>query len=133
MNRLYELVLMLDPEAADADRDAAADAVRQQIEQSGSLEKADNWGLRKMAYEIKQRNEADYRYFRFTGEKELLERLDHNLKIAEGTLRFRIFKVDPDTPSNPPPVSERPAQVGDGRDDRDDRGRGRRRDRDDRD
>jgi small subunit ribosomal protein S6 len=126
MNRLYELVLMLDPEAADADRDRVADDVRKQIESSGKLEKADTWGMRKLAFEIRQRNEADYRYFRFEGEKELLERLDHNLKIAEGTLRFRIFKVDPDTPSNPPPVSERPAAVGDG----DDRERRPRRDRD---
>jgi small subunit ribosomal protein S6 len=129
MTRLYELVLMLDPEAGDADRDRLADDVRQQIEQAGKLEKADTWGLRKMAYEIGQRNEADYRYFRFEGEGELLERLDHNLKIAEGTLRFRIFKVDPDTPSNPPPVSERPASVGDGSDDRERRPR-RDRDRD---
>ena len=133
MTRLYELVLMLDPEAADEDRDRVAEDVRKQIEQAGKLEKADSWGTRKMAYEIKLRNEADYRYYRFEGEKELLERLDHNLKIAEGTLRFRIFKVDPDTPSNPPPVSERPAAVGDGRDDRGDRRgrRGRDRDRDD--
>ncbi|MBM3668126.1 MAG: 30S ribosomal protein S6 [Actinobacteria bacterium] len=123
MSRLYELVLMLDPEAADADRDRMADDVRKQIEADGKLEKADSWGLRKMAYEIRLRNEADYRYFRFEGTNDLLERLDHNLKIAEGTLRFRIFKVDPDTPSNPPPVSERPAAVGDGRGDRDDRER----------
>ena len=53
-----------------------------------------------MAYEIKQRNEADYRYYRFQGESELLERLDHNLKIADGALRFRVFKVDPDTPEH---------------------------------
>ncbi len=127
MTRLYELVLMLDPEAADTDRDRVADDVRKQIEQAGKLEKADSWGMRKLAYEIRQRNEADYRYYRFEGEKELLERLDHNLKIAEGTLRFRIFKIDPDTPSNAPAAAER-LPVGDGRDDRGDRGRRRGRD-----
>ena len=127
MTRLYELVLMLDPEAADTDRDRVADDVRTQIEQAGKLEKADSWGMRKLAYEIRQRNEADYRYYRFEGETELLERLDHNLKIAEGTLRFRIFKIDPDTPSNAPAAAER-LPVGDGRDDRGDRGRRRGRD-----
>ena len=130
MSRLYELVLMLDPEAADSDRDRVADDVRKQIEQAGTLERADTWGLRKMAYEIRQRNEADYRYYRFEGESELLQRLDHNLKIADGALRFRIFKVDPETPSSAPPTTERPAHVGDGRPDREG-GRGRRRDRDD--
>jgi small subunit ribosomal protein S6 len=119
---------MLDPEAADEAREKVAGDVRQQIEGSGTLDSADVWGMRKLAYEIRQRNEADYRYYRFQGEPALLERLDHSLKITDGVLRFRIFKVDPDAPSNPPPVSDRPAAVGDGRGDRDDRPRRPRRD-----
>ena len=125
MARHYELVLMIDPETGDAERDKLASDVRAQIEQGGTLDRADTWGMRKLAYEIRQRNEADYRYYRFQGDSDLLQRLDHNLKIADGALRFRIFKVDPDTPSNPPPTSERPAQVGDGRPERGER-RGRR-------
>ena len=49
-----------------------------------------------MAYEINERTEADYRWFRFEAPSELLDSLDHNLKIADGVLRFRIFKVDPE-------------------------------------
>jgi len=123
VNRHYELVLMLDPEAADEAREKVAGDVRQAIEGAGTLDQADNWGLRKMAYEIKQRNEADYRFYRFQAEPPLLERLDHSLKIADGVLRFRIFKVDPDAPTNPPPATERPAMVGDGRPERGDRER----------
>ena len=72
MTRHYELVLMIDPEADDEARESLAGEVKSAIEQAGTLDKADNWGVRKMAYEIKQRNEADYRYFRFQGENELL-------------------------------------------------------------
>ncbi len=57
-----------------------------------------------MAYEINRRNEADYRWFRFEAPTELLEQLDHNLKIADGVLRFRIFKVDPSSPVIVPPA-----------------------------
>ena len=128
MNRHYEIVLMLDPETADDAREKVAGDVRQQIEGAGTLDRADTWGMRKLAYEIRQRNEADYRFFRFQGEPELLERLDHNLKIADGVLRFRIFKVDPEAPANPPPANERPAAVGDGRPERGDRERRPRRD-----
>ena len=105
MARNYELVLMLDPEIADADRDKVVSDVRAQIESGGTLEQADNWGMRKMAYEIRQRNEADYRFFRFQGDNALLEGLDHNLKIVDAALRFRIFKVDPEAPTAAPPVS----------------------------
>jgi small subunit ribosomal protein S6 len=124
----YELVLMLDPEAADERRDEIAMNARQRIEENGALKAEGAWGMRKLAYEIRQRNEADYRFYRFQGEAELLERLDHSLKITDGVLRFRIFKVDPDAPANPPPSVERPAAVGDGRPDRGDRERRPRRD-----
>ena len=98
---------MLDPEAADDAREKVAGDVRQQIEGAGTLDRADVWGVRKMAYEINQRNEADYRYYRFQGEPELLERLDHSLKITDGVLRFRIIRLKPGSP--PPPT---PRQAG---------------------
>jgi small subunit ribosomal protein S6 len=128
VDRHYELVLMLDPESADDARERVAGDVREQIEGAGKLDRADQWGMRKLAYEIRQRNEADYRYYRFQAEPPLLERLDHSLKITDGVLRFRIFKVDSDASTNPPPATERPAMVGDGRPDRGDRERRPRRD-----
>jgi small subunit ribosomal protein S6 len=106
--REYELVLMLDPGQDAAARDAAANEVKSQIEATGTLKHENVWGLRKMAYEIDKRNEADYRWFRFEAPTELLEQLDHNLKIADGVLRFRIFKVDADTPVVVPPATAAP-------------------------
>jgi small subunit ribosomal protein S6 len=62
-----------------------------------------------MAYEIGGRNEADYRWLRFEAPTELLDELNHNLKIADGVLRFRIFKVDADSPVMVPPAVAAPA------------------------
>ncbi len=99
---------MLDPGRDAPGRDAAANEVKGQIEAGGTLKHENNWGLRKLAYEITQRNEADYRWYRFEAPTELLEQLDHNLKIADGVLRFRIFKVDPDAPVMVPPATSSP-------------------------
>jgi small subunit ribosomal protein S6 len=106
--REYELVLMLDPGQDAPARDAVANEAKSQIEAKGTLKHENVWGLRKLAYEIAQRNEADYRWFRFEAPTELLEQLDHNLKIADGVLRFRIFKVDADTPVMVPPATSAP-------------------------
>jgi small subunit ribosomal protein S6 len=95
---------MLDPKLDAAARDALAVEARGQIESSGSLKHENDWGLRKMAYEINHRTEADYRWMRFEAPSELLDSLDHNLKIADGVLRFRIFKVDPGAPVIVPPA-----------------------------
>ena len=103
----YELILMLDPELPDDRRDAIAVDARKRIEAGAELRQERAWGLRKMAYEIQQRNEADYRFFRFASGKGVLDDLSHSLKIADGVLRFRIFKVDPRAPviDPPPPVA----------------------------
>jgi len=99
---------MLDPGQDAPARDALAQEARGQIEADGTLKHENNWGLRKLAYEIAQRTEADYRWFRFEAPPSLLEQLDHNLKIADGVLRFRIFKVDPDAPVIAPPTTSAP-------------------------
>jgi small subunit ribosomal protein S6 len=102
--REYELVLMLDPQLDAPARDGLVQDARGQIEASGSLKHENSWGLRKMAYEINRRTEADYRWLRFEAPSDLLNSLDHNLKIADGVLRFRIFKVDPSAPVVVPPA-----------------------------
>lgn len=99
---------MLDPGQDAPARDAVANEAKKQIEAAGTLKHENAWGLRKLAYEIDQRTEADYRWFRFEAPTELLEQLDHNLKIADGVLRFRVFKVDADTPVIAPPATSAP-------------------------
>lgn len=100
---------MLDPGPDEAGRDALAQDVRGRIENGGALKHENKWGLRKMAYEIALRNEADYRWFRFEASNALLDELNHNLKIADGVLRFRIFKVDAEAPVMVPPAVAAPA------------------------
>jgi small subunit ribosomal protein S6 len=103
VNKEYELVLMLDPDVPDERREEIADETRKRIEAGATLKHDTSWGMRKLAYEIRQRTEADYRLFRFEGESGVLDELNHNLRIADGVLRFRIFKVDPRSPSIVPP------------------------------
>jgi small subunit ribosomal protein S6 len=101
--REYELVLMLDPEVPDERREQITLEARKRIESHGALKHDTTWGLRKLAYEIRQRTEADYRFFRFETDGELLDELNHSLRIADGVLRFRIFKVDAGSPAIVPP------------------------------
>jgi small subunit ribosomal protein S6 len=96
---------MLDPQLDAPARDGLVGDARTQIEATGALKHENSWGLRKMAFEINKRTEADYRWLRFEAPTELLDSLDHNLKIADGVLRFRIFRVDPDAPVIVPPAT----------------------------
>lgn len=114
---------MLDPDLEESERENLAAGARSAIEEQGSLVHEDNWGLREMAYEINHKNQSDYRLFRFDGSSELLDRLDHSLKIADGVVRFRIFRVDPEDPVLPAPPATAQVMAPTGDDD-ERRGRG---------
>jgi small subunit ribosomal protein S6 len=128
MPRLYDLMLMLDPAAPEDRRVAILSNVQTAIEDGGNLLAVHDWGERKMTFEIRHQPDAEYHLFQFEGsDNALLERLDHNLKITDGVLRFRIIKVKPGTPTPPPPRPETGREFTRDRDERDDRGRGGRR------
>jgi small subunit ribosomal protein S6 len=102
----YEIILMLDPDGGEEQRDKLVGDVKSKLESSGEILHEANWGIRKMAYLIDKHESSDYRFFRFNGDKPLLDDLSHSLKITDGILRFRIFKVDADAPIVVPPDTE---------------------------
>ena len=108
MARLYDLMLLLDPDLPEERRTAIVSSTQTAIESDGSLIGSHDWGTRRLAYEIDHRPEAAYHLFQFEGSPELLQRLDHSLKIADGVLRFRIFRVDPRSPVTAPPAASAP-------------------------
>jgi small subunit ribosomal protein S6 len=105
---VYDLVLLLDTQADDERRTEILENVQTAIEQGGEIVGRHDWGVRPTVYEIHKRPDADYHLIQFHGGNELLERLDHTLKITDGVLRFRIIKLRAGTP---PPPDMRPAAV----------------------
>src|SRR3954465_13577029 len=105
---IYALPLLLDP-AVEADRreQIVAD-VADPIDRTGEFLGRHDWGSRQTAYEVRKKAEADYHLIQFRCENELLEQLDHNLKITAAVLRHRVVKRRPGTPE---PRDLRPSAV----------------------
>jgi small subunit ribosomal protein S6 len=108
MPRLYDLMLLVDPNAPEERRNAVISETESMINTGGQLVASHDWGHRRMAYEIDHRPEADYRLYQFEGENQLLDRLNQRLRIMDGVLRFRIIKVKPGQPTPPPPDQQAP-------------------------
>jgi small subunit ribosomal protein S6 len=105
---VYDLVLMLDNTIEQDRRDTILANVEDAIDRAGEIVGRHDWGVRHTVYEVRKQSEADYHLLQFRGPSSLLEQLDHNLKITDGILRFRIIKLRPGTP---PPPDLRPAAV----------------------
>jgi small subunit ribosomal protein S6 len=114
MAGLYDLMLLIDPNAPEERRTAAVSEAESLISAGGEIVSSDDWGQRRMAYEIDHRPEAEYRLYQFNGDNALLERLNQRLRINDAVLRFRIIKAKPGQPLPPPPEQQSPRR----RDDR---------------
>ena len=114
MARLYDLMLLIDPNAPEERRTAAVSEAESLIGSGGEIVASDDWGQRRMAYEIDHRPEAEYRLYQFNGDNDLLGRLNQRLRINDAVLRFRIIKAKPGQPLPPAPEAQSPRR----RDDR---------------
>lgn len=107
MTRLYDLMLLLDSAAPGEAQEKILSDVRTRLDDGANIVNTQEWGQRRIAFEIDDRPDAEYHLLQFeTDSRELLEQLDHSLKITDGVLRFRIIRVKPGTPAPPIPRGE---------------------------
>jgi small subunit ribosomal protein S6 len=105
MARLYDLMVLIDADAPEERRSAALSEIEQLIGAGGELVGAHDWGVRRLAFEIDHRPEAEYHLLQFRSGNDVLERLGQRLKIMDGVLRFRIIRNSGE--ATPPPSPDR--------------------------
>ena len=98
MNRQYELIYVLKPDAPENEVNNLHGQVVEVVDRlGGKIDKTDQWGRRKLAYEIGHHKEGFYVLEVISGSGELMKELDRRLKVTEGLLRHLIVRVDEST------------------------------------
>jgi len=95
MKRKYELVYVASPDATDAqvaDLHVQVEAIVQRL--GGQIEKTDNWGRRRLAYEIGPHKEGTYVLEVIVGSGELMKEIDRRFKVTDLILRHLVVRVD---------------------------------------
>ena len=94
MNK-YELTLVLNPNLEEETCKADFDKIQGEIARfGGTVEKVDEWGRRRLAYEIDKLSEGIYYIVNFDGEASTPNELENRLRINESVLRYLIVRVD---------------------------------------
>lgn len=94
MNK-YELVVVLNGNLEDDDRSAAMERVQGYITRfGGNVTNVDDWGKKRLAYEIQKLNEAFYYVVAFEAPLEAPAQIEENIRIMEQVIRFLIVKQE---------------------------------------
>lgn len=94
MNK-YELAVIVKPNLEEEALKAELESVQELITRfGGTIEKIDDWGKRRLAYEIKKFNEGFYNFITFTGNSETPIEIERRMRIKENVIRYLIVRED---------------------------------------
>ncbi len=95
MNRKYELVYVVSPDATDEqvnELHTQVEGIAQRM--GGTIEKTENWGRRRLAYEIGRHKEGTYVLEVIDGSGDLMKEIDRRFKVTDLVIRHLVVRVD---------------------------------------
>ncbi|MBR4578236.1 MAG: 30S ribosomal protein S6 [Oscillospiraceae bacterium] len=87
----YEVLYVLNPNLTEEETAAIVEKIKNLIEQNnGTIDELNEWGKRKLAYEINYLTEGYYVLVKFTSGPELPAEVDRILGITDGVIRSLV-------------------------------------------
>ena len=94
MNK-YELAVVLNVKLEDEERAAAIEKVKGYITRfGGTVTNVDEWGKKRLAYEIQKMKEAYYYFIQFEGDSNCPNEVETHVRIMEPVIRYIIVKQE---------------------------------------
>lgn len=93
MNK-YESVIIINPSVTDEKLKEVEKTVTDIINSDGKLEKIDELGKKKLAYEVKKNNEGIYVTIYFEANPNLIKELERNYRIIDEIIKFIVIRVE---------------------------------------
>ncbi len=94
ITRVYELMIIIDSDVAEADVDAVITRTEALItEEGGRIASTNNWGRRRFAYEINHKNEGTYVVWEIVTETPGLPTTERQLRLADDIVRHKLFRL----------------------------------------
>lgn len=94
MNK-YELAVVLSVKLEDEERAAAIEKVTGYITRfGGTVTNIDEWGKKRLAYEIKKMKEAYYYFIQFESDSNCPNELESHIRIMEPVIRYLCIRQD---------------------------------------
>jgi small subunit ribosomal protein S6 len=92
--REYETIYILRPDSTTDVIAQVNQKIRGIVEAGGgTLLKVDNWGKRKLAYEVKKQLKGIYLFFSYLGTAGLVEEVERNLRLTDSVIRYYSVKI----------------------------------------
>lgn len=90
----YEAVYIISPTLEEEPVKAIVEKFNNLVAQYGELESTEEWGRKKLAYEVQDQKEGYYVLINFKANPDFPAELERNFKITEGVIKYLVIKKD---------------------------------------
>ena len=91
----YELAVVVNAQIDDEARTAVVDRAKELIARfGGTVTNVDDWGKKKLAYEIQKMNEGFYYFIQFDAEGSAIAEIESRMRIADNVIRYLCVKQE---------------------------------------
>jgi small subunit ribosomal protein S6 len=108
----YETIFVLDPDLEEEQALSAIEKAKGIITQAnGEILKVEDWGKRKLAYDVKKKSKGHYILIHFLGTPALLSELERNFRVMDAVIKFQSVRLDErQASSSEGPILEEPSE-----------------------
>ena len=93
--RIYEELFIIRPDAAEEEIDAYIEQVKQVITGGGgTVDKADKWGKRKLAYRVAKSEEGYYVLVQFSSGPDTVREVERRMRVTDIVLKYITVRID---------------------------------------
>ena len=93
--RRYETIFISDPDLSETERGQLFEKTKKLIpDYNGMLVVFDEWGTKKLAYDIKKKNRGYYVLINYGGDGDLVDEMERSFRIDDRVLKFMTIVLD---------------------------------------
>lgn len=94
--RKYETIFIVNPELTEEDTKSVIDKASGIVQShGGEVLRIDEWGSRRLAYEIKKMSKGYYILLHFSGNSDVLSELERNFHLMDAVLKYQTVRLGP--------------------------------------
>jgi small subunit ribosomal protein S6 len=94
-DRTYEIIFIADPNLSEPDVETLTTTVKGFVEkEGGKIEKSENWGKKRLAYEVRRHREGYYILLTVLGSAALVKEVERRIRVTDGIIRHISVRVD---------------------------------------
>jgi small subunit ribosomal protein S6 len=94
MNK-YELCVVVSAKIEDDERAAVIDKCKAYVERfGGTITEVDEWGKKRLAYEVQKMKEAFYYFIKFDAESTVPAEIESRVRIMDNVIRYLCVRAD---------------------------------------